>query len=316
MLSPSRRSPPRFCAVDEDEGLGQLDQLGDEVTFVQADRSGCFRADGLHFLLRHRRSDAKHWRQALRAGSTVLDLSGALDQETGVLVRSPWVGAEEIARRSVYTRGCPGASCGPGAGAADGTAATGSAGSECGGHGSAARQRVWPGRDGRAAPADGKSAQLSDDCRGRHSMRRSAYNLLCGLGENAKASLSAVEARIRRQYQRAGGQALAAAGVADLCAPVFHGHSFRSAVELERAVDIVDAGRGVERRARGPGAGRHGFAVEPGGHRAERCAGAAAAGARPAQCRTSLRACGCGPPQTICGCMRRMPWSARWSCGG
>ena len=36
----------------------------------------------------------KHWRQALRAGSTVLDLSGALDQETGVLVRAPWLGSE------------------------------------------------------------------------------------------------------------------------------------------------------------------------------------------------------------------------------
>ncbi len=36
----------------------------------------------------------KHWRAALRAGSTVLDLSGALDQETGVLVRAPWLGSE------------------------------------------------------------------------------------------------------------------------------------------------------------------------------------------------------------------------------
>ena len=34
----------------------------------------------------------KHWRAALTTGSTVLDLSGALDRETGVLVRAPWLG--------------------------------------------------------------------------------------------------------------------------------------------------------------------------------------------------------------------------------
>jgi hypothetical protein len=41
-----------------------------------------------------RRPDPQALAQALRAGSTVLDLSGALDQETGVLVRAPWLGSE------------------------------------------------------------------------------------------------------------------------------------------------------------------------------------------------------------------------------
>jgi len=45
----------------------------------------------------------KHWRQALRAGSTVLDLSGALDQETGVLVRAPWLGSEAVTA-DLFTR--------------------------------------------------------------------------------------------------------------------------------------------------------------------------------------------------------------------
>ena len=33
----------------------------------------------------------------MRSGSTVLDLSGALDQEAGVLVRAPWLGSEAAA---------------------------------------------------------------------------------------------------------------------------------------------------------------------------------------------------------------------------
>src|ERR1700739_904168 len=32
--------------------------------------------------------------------------------------------------------------------------------------------------------------------------------------------------------------------------------------------------------------------------------------------RMNQRACGCGRLQTICGCMRRMRWSARWTCDG
>ena len=39
-----------------------------------------------------RRPDAPALEASARAGSTVLDLSGALDHETGVLVRAPWVG--------------------------------------------------------------------------------------------------------------------------------------------------------------------------------------------------------------------------------
>ena len=37
-----------------------------------------------------------------------------------------------------------------------------------------------------------------------------AYNLLCGLGENAKANLSTIEARIRRHYSALAGRRLPA----------------------------------------------------------------------------------------------------------
>ncbi len=43
-LAESSLAAADFALFDEDEGLGQLDQLGDEVTFVKADQSGCIRA--------------------------------------------------------------------------------------------------------------------------------------------------------------------------------------------------------------------------------------------------------------------------------
>ena len=123
-----------------------------------------------------------------------------------------------------------------------------------------------------------------------------------------------MEARIRRHYCCASGKT---AGRFWRCRPslrrFFTATPFRSVVELERPVRFVDPRRRIERRPCGPGAGGHGFAFESGRHRAERCAGPAASGARNAQCRTKRLACGCGRPRTICACMRRTPWSARWT---
>ena len=85
-----------FALFDEDEGRGQLDQLGDEITFVQAVSADSFEHMDFTFFCGSESLTRRFWREALRAGSTVLDLSGALDQETGVLVRSPWVGTQDV----------------------------------------------------------------------------------------------------------------------------------------------------------------------------------------------------------------------------
>jgi len=58
------------------------------VTFVQAIDPESFERVDFTFFCGTENLTRKHWRQALRDGSTVLDLSGALDQETGVLVRA------------------------------------------------------------------------------------------------------------------------------------------------------------------------------------------------------------------------------------
>jgi aspartate-semialdehyde dehydrogenase len=67
---------------------------------------------------------------------------------------------------------------------------------------------------------------------------QAAYNLLVGLGENTAVSLSAVEARVRRHYDALGGGRWPKLALQVLHAPVFHGHTFSIAVELERPVDI------------------------------------------------------------------------------
>jgi aspartate-semialdehyde dehydrogenase len=68
---------------------------------------------------------------------------------------------------------------------------------------------------------------------------QAAYNLLAGLGESAKVSLSAVEARVRRHYAQLSAGRWPALGLQVVAAPVFHGHTFSIAIELERPVELA-----------------------------------------------------------------------------
>jgi aspartate-semialdehyde dehydrogenase len=68
---------------------------------------------------------------------------------------------------------------------------------------------------------------------------QAAFNLLAGMGEGATVNLGAAEARIRRQYAALGGGRWPALALQLIHAPVFHGHTFSIAVELERPVEIA-----------------------------------------------------------------------------
>jgi len=116
-LSESPLAASNFTLLDEEEAQGQLDQVGDEITFVQAIAPDTFDHIDFTFFCGSEDLTRKHWRAALRAGSTVLDLSGALDQEAGVLVRAPWLGSEAVAADLFTPRRGPGAPGGAGAGA-------------------------------------------------------------------------------------------------------------------------------------------------------------------------------------------------------
>jgi aspartate-semialdehyde dehydrogenase len=85
--------------LDDDESLGQLDQIGDEATFIQPADPEHFRNVDFAFFASDAAFTLRHWKSALDAGSTVLDLSYALESEAHVAVRSPWI-EKEIERES------------------------------------------------------------------------------------------------------------------------------------------------------------------------------------------------------------------------
>jgi aspartate-semialdehyde dehydrogenase len=236
-LSDSPLAASNFVLLDKDEALGQLDEVGDEVTFVQGIEPDTFERVDFAFFAGSEDLTRKHWRQALRSGATVLDLSGALDRETGVLVRAPWLGSE-AATPDLFT---------PAVVSADPAALA---------------LALILDRLQQAAPVRFAAATVLEPAseHGRGGMdelhqqtvsllsfqslprdffdTQVAYNLLSGLGENAKVSLGAVEARIRRHYAALSDGRWPALAIQVIQAPVFHGHAFSIAVDLERPVPI------------------------------------------------------------------------------
>jgi aspartate-semialdehyde dehydrogenase len=242
-LSESPLASANVVLLDEEEAQGQLDQVGDEATFVQAIAADAFEHIDFTFFCGSEDLTRKHWRSALRAGSTVLDLSGALDMETGVVVRAPWLDVEgpasEAAAVDLFTPAVVPA------------------------HPAALALALLLERLQRAAPVRFVGATLLEPASefGRaaldelhlqttsllsfqglpreHYDAQAAYNLLCGMGEAAKVSLSAVEARVRRHYAALSAGHLPALALQVIHAPVFHGHTFSIAVELERPVEVA-----------------------------------------------------------------------------
>ncbi len=236
-ISESPLAAATFALLDEDDALGKLDQIGDEITFVQAIDPGSFEHVDFTFFCGTEKLTRVHWRQALKAGSTIIDLSGALDQEPGVLVRSPWLGSDS-GSPDLFTPAVVPA------------------------HPGAVVLGLLLERLQEAVPLRYAAATLLTPASefGRGAMdelhqqtvnllsfqalpraiydAQAAYNLLSGFGESATASLATVETRIRRHYDALGRGRWPSLGVQAIAAPVFHGHTFSIAIELERPLEI------------------------------------------------------------------------------
>lgn len=228
----------QLTLLDEDEGIGHLEQVGDEVAFVRAIEPDAFEHVDFTFFCGAEALTARHWRKALAAGSTVLDLSGALDQEAGVLVRAPWIASEE-GSADLFTPAVV-----PAHPAALALALVMER------LRLAAPVRTWAATVMLPASEFGRAAmdELHQQTVNLLSFQglpktvfdaQVAYNLLGGLGENATANLAGAAARIRRHVAALVGNRGPALAMQTVAAPVFHGNTFSIAVELERAVEIA-----------------------------------------------------------------------------
>lgn len=77
--------------LDDDEATGKLEALKDEMTFIQSIRSEQFDKVDFTFFAADADSTRRNWKQVTKAGSSIVDLSYALESEPGSVVRAPWI---------------------------------------------------------------------------------------------------------------------------------------------------------------------------------------------------------------------------------
>ena len=99
VLSESPFASADFALMDDEEAIGKLESVGDEVTFIQPITASSFEKADFTFFSSDEEITRKRWHAAQQAGSSIIDLSGALEDEPGVIVRSPWVGQGHPGRR-------------------------------------------------------------------------------------------------------------------------------------------------------------------------------------------------------------------------
>src|SRR3984957_13987895 len=90
-LAESTFGSAEFALMDDQQALGQLEAVGDEVTFIQPITADSFTRIDFTFFAGSAELTRRNWQAAQRAGSSIIDLSGALEGEAGVLVCAPWV---------------------------------------------------------------------------------------------------------------------------------------------------------------------------------------------------------------------------------
>lgn len=80
--------------LDDDEALGQLERVQDEVSFVQPVNPAQFENVDFTFFASDAAFTRANWKLAQQAGSAVVDLSYALEEDASIPVRSPWIERE------------------------------------------------------------------------------------------------------------------------------------------------------------------------------------------------------------------------------
>ncbi len=228
--------------LDDDESLGQLEAVGDEVTFVQRVTAGQFENVDITFFASEPDFTRNHWQAARGAGSAIVDLSYALDDIPNATLRAPWIEHELRAAPAAELEPAPVVMA----------------------HPAAVVLTLLLLRAARAGQIHSAAASIFEPAseRGRRGMdelheqtvnllsfqklptdvfgSQLAFNLVARYGEQSRPTLESVETRILDHLKRlAGGRSLTPALIL-LQAPIFHGHVFSIYIEMEKAVALGD----------------------------------------------------------------------------
>jgi len=236
-LTESPLAQARYVLLDTDSGQGQLEQVGDEVTVVQRIGPGAFEGVDFTFFAGSADLTRSWWREALDAGSTVFDCTATLEEESGVIVCSAWINAEQrtpdLLTRAVI----------PAHPAALALALLMKQLNEIAEVRFAAATILIPASEYGKEGLDELHQQTVSLLSFQNLPRavfdtQIAYNTLASFGENGAANLARTESLVRRHYAILSGDHLPELRMQLIYAPVFHGHTFSICIELAQPVPL------------------------------------------------------------------------------
>jgi len=226
--------------LDDDESLGQLENVGDEVTFIQKVRAEEFRHLDFTFFAGDTASTRKSWKLARDAGSTIIDLSFALEDEPEAAVRAPWIERQLGQALTLELQPGPVVVAHPAsvvlallllrlqkAGLVQGVSAiVFEPASE---HGQKGMDELHE-QTVNLLSFQQLPKKIFDT--------QVAFNMVSRYGEQAVPALATVESRVLKHYRQIAGKDAPAPSLLLLQAPIFHGHAFALHVETGQVADI------------------------------------------------------------------------------
>jgi len=229
--------------LDDDESLGQLEAVGEEVTFIQSVRGDQFKKVDFTFFAGDQDTTRQGWEMARDGGGSILDLSFALEEAASARTRSPWVERQlgqdlqlELQPNPIVIVAHPAAVVlallilrAQQAGKLNRVAAT-----------------VFEPVSERGRKGIDELQEQSVNLLSFQELpqdvfdARIGFNLIRRYGAKSVPNLDSIERRIVKHYSQIAGKDTLAPSVALLQAPVFHGYSFMIFLETQETVALGD----------------------------------------------------------------------------
>jgi aspartate-semialdehyde dehydrogenase len=226
--------------LDDDESLGKLEAVKDEVTFIQSVRTEQFNKTDFTFFASDPDSTRKYWSVARDAGSAIVDLSYGLEDEPNAAVRSPWLERQLGQLRPPDLQPGPAVVAHPAAvvlalllvrtqkiGTVDRAVAT-----------------VYEPASEHAQKGMDELHEQTVNLLSFQPLPKTiydtqvAFNMVARYGEQSVPALATIERRVLRHYTQIAGKDAPVPSLLLVQAPIFHGHAFSVHIEMKQAIDI------------------------------------------------------------------------------
>ena len=228
--------------LDDDEALGQLETMGDEVTFIQRVRTEQFEHLDFTFFASDPGSTRKSWKTARDAGSAIVDLSYALEDEPTAAIRSPWIERHLGQTPALELQPGPCVVAHP---VSVSLALLVLRAQKAG----KVRHVVCTVMEPASEHGQKGMDELHEQTVNLLSFQelpkqvfdtQVAFNLAATYGPNSSPTLQSTQQRLLKHYQRIAGPGALQPSIQLIQAPIFHGHAFSIYLEMEQAVALGD----------------------------------------------------------------------------